>query len=253
MDIKWWIELSIFSSLVLFTAYDSERRERLLKKKFDDWFCDLINLTIQGTIVPLIQVYFIVKVLKLTLPNFESTWQIGITGAIFLNLIIVDYVYYLTHKALHKDRWWGLHLLHHSVTDFDIFASARNTIWTTFLFPYVWLNSIFYFFIDNKKAYLVCASITAMLDLWRHSKLAPKIKGPIFNFLSLILITPHEHSWHHSKGVSKKNFGANLCIWDKLHGTYHNNPRFPKEMGYPIKSDLKTKLLNPFKLKRENS
>lgn len=246
------IEFLIFSSLILFTVMTRERRERILKKSLDDWVCDVLNLWIQGIVVPIVQIYVIFKTLNYFIPSYSGSWNVGLIGAAALNLLVVDYVYYLTHKTLHRDTFWGFHLLHHSVTDFDVLASARNTIWTTFLFPYVWLNSLFLFFIDDKKTYVICATTTAMLDLWRHSRLAPKIKGPIFNLISKVLITPHEHAWHHSKGVSKKNFGANLCIWDKLHGTYHQNPRFPKEMGYPIKSSLGTKLLLPNKLKREN-
>ncbi len=253
MDLKWWIELSIFSLLILFTVLGRERRERIIKKSFDDWASDLINLFIQGTLVPVLQIYILLKALRFAVPNLESSWALGWAGAIFLNLIIVDYTYYFFHRSFHKDSLWGLHLLHHSVSDFDIFASARNTIWTTFLLPYVWLNSIFLFLINDKTTYLICVSATGMLDLWRHSRLAPKEKGPIFKFLATFLITPHEHGWHHSKGISKKNFGANLCLWDKLHGTYHQNSRFPKEMGYPIKSNLRTKLFFPNKLKRENS
>ena len=252
MDLKWLIELSIFSLLVFFTILGRERREKIIKKSFDDWVSDLLNLTIQGTIVPILQVYVIFKLLLYAFPSYQSSWELGWTGAIFLNFIVVDYIYYLVHKALHRESLWGLHILHHSVTDFDVFASGRNTIWTTFLFPYIWLNSIFLFMIDDKKSYLICASITAMLDLWRHSRLAPEEKGIIFNFLSLFLITPHEHGWHHAKGVSKRNYGANLCIWDKLHGTFHKNNKFPKEMGVKVRSNLATKLFFPSKLKREN-
>ena len=148
MDLKWLIELSIFSLLVFFTILGRERREKIIKKSFDDWVSDLLNLTIQGTIVPILQVYVIFKLLLYAFPSYQSSWELGWTGAIFLNFIVVDYIYYLVHKALHRESLWGLHILHHSVTDFDVFASGRNTIWTTFLFPYIWLNSIFCLFQD---------------------------------------------------------------------------------------------------------
>jgi len=34
------------------------------------------------------------------------------------------------------------------------------------------------------------------------------------------VITPHEHAWHHSSARTDVNFGANLSLWDRVHGAY---------------------------------
>jgi sterol desaturase/sphingolipid hydroxylase (fatty acid hydroxylase superfamily) len=153
---------------------------------------------------------------------------------------------------MHSDFLWGLHLIHHSSKEMDVVVSSRNSVWTSFFFPYLWLNSLFLFLLDNKVGFVLGVSMTAMLDLWRHSYLTMNPSSTLYKFTSLILHTPIHHSWHHSRSRSRVNFGANISIWDRLFGTYYHSQEFPKDLGFDVKGDLKTKLFHPFKLREEN-
>lgn len=249
---KWIIELSIFSFLILWTISSARRRDLLLKKKIDYWFIDLLSLFIQGTVVPLAQTYLLFRGLNYIFPTLQSSLELNPIIAFSVNFVVVDYLYYLTHKALHRDGLWGFHLVHHTAESMDIFVSSRNSVWTTFLMPYVWINAIFLFLLRDKTAFLISMSASAMLDLWRHSEFMTEAKGSFHRFLAILLITPYEHGLHHSRSQSRVNFGANLNLWDKIHGTYMIAREMPQDLGFEIKSDFKTKLFFPFKLEREN-
>lgn len=121
------------------------------------------------------------------------------------------------------------------------------------MFPYLWFNALFLFVLEDKSAYLAAVSLSAVMDLWRHSYLSPKSESKLYRFISLFLITPIDHAWHHSRSKSRVNFGANINIWDKIHGTFYDGDEFPNDLGFKIKGTLFTKLFRPIKLGRDNS
>jgi len=107
-------------------------------------------------------------------------------------------------------------------------VKARNTLWTPLLIVYVWLNALALFLLREPAGFLLGMSLTAALDLWRHSPLrAPR-------FVSLLFITPHEHAWHHSRERTDVNFGANLSVWDRVHGTFGGDVAAPTSLGVDV-------------------
>ncbi len=253
MDLRLIIELAIFSLLMLWHLSQQGRRLTFLKRTFDDNVVDALSLGIQGLLIPLLQFLLIYYTYSYLFPGLKDAISLPNWGGFLLNFVFVDFLYYLVHRNMHSNLLWGFHLLHHSAKEMDIVVSSRNTVWTSFFFPYLWFNSFFIFALENKAGYIFGISLTAMLDLWRHSYLSPNPKGKLFEVISLILHTPIHHAWHHSRSSSRVNFGANLCIWDRLFGTYSHKREFPKDLGFDLKSDLKTKLFFPKRLQRENS
>jgi len=229
-----------------------ERRMRFLKRTWDDNIVDTISLGIQGLLIPFFQFLLIYYAFDYIAPSFKNSIVLPQWVGFLINFIFIDFLYYIIHRAMHSDLMWGLHLLHHSAQDMDIVVSSRNSVWTSFFFPYLWLNSFFIFALENKSGYIIAVSLTAMLDLWRHSRMTINPHSQLYEVVSLVLLTPLHHAWHHSRKFCRVNFGANLCIWDRLFGTYKHPHEFPVEMGLLIKSDLKTKLFLPFRLQREN-
>jgi sterol desaturase/sphingolipid hydroxylase (fatty acid hydroxylase superfamily) len=64
--------------------------------------------------------------------------------------------------------------------------------------------------------------------------------------LSPWLILPQDHNWHHSRENKNCNYGANLKIWDKIHGTYYQNQALPQNLGINTSLNLFQKLLFPY-------
>ena len=71
---------------------------------------------------------------------------------------------------------------------------------------------------SDSTYFLFGFALTFALDLWRHSGVSTP--RSLKKCLDLFLITPEHHVFHHSKVGRNKNFGANLNLWDKIHGTF---------------------------------
>lgn len=232
---------------------DEGRRLKFFKRRFEDNIVDALSLGIQGLLIPFLQFLLIYFAFDYLFPSLKNSILLPQWVGFLINFIFIDFLYYVVHRSMHSDLLWGLHLLHHSAEEMDIVVSSRNTVWTSFFFPYLWLNSFFIYALSNKSGYIIAVSMTAMLDLWRHSRMTINPQSKLYEVISLILLTPMHHAWHHSRKLSRVNFGANLCFWDRLFGTYKHAHEFPKEMGFRLKSGLGTKLFLPFRLQRENT
>lgn len=253
MDIRFIIELSIFLFLMIWYLLDGDRRKSFFGRTLDENIVDIISLTIQGTLIPLFSYFLIYRVFEMVIPNLKNSIEINNTLGFLINFVFVDLCFYWTHRIFHGNVLWGFHLLHHSSRKMDIVVSSRNTVWTSFFFPYLWVNSFFVFALSNKTGFILSISITAMLDLWRHSPFFIEPSSRLAKYISYFFITPVHHAWHHSRSRSRVNFGANLSVWDKIFGTYYFDTKYPKDIGFDLKSDLKTKLFRPLKLQKENS
>lgn len=250
LGIRFLIELGLFYILLFWQASQNTHPFPYFKKHKYDWFADISGLLIQGFFIPLVAIVLLHRVFEMMFPSFKGIWELAPVYAFMLNFVIVDYVYYWAHRLMHTKRWWFLHVLHHSATEMDILNTARNPFITHFLLPYIWLNSIFVFLLKDPTAYIVAFSITAMLDLWRHSTLYPKTETWWTKLCDLVLITPKTHGWHHSRLESRTYFGANLSLWDHLHQTSKPSllKEFPRDLGIPLRASLKDRLLTPWQL-----
>lgn len=231
-----------FPILLLFTLASKERRKRMLSKSFGDWVLDLVNMPIQGIVVPVLQTLTFYGFLALLVPQFQKIWVLHPALAFLLNFVVVDYIYYWNHRLLHYKGFWNIHKVHHSVDDMDVLATSRNTVWTTFLIAYLWVNCFIIFLLKDPTAFMVAASLSAALDLWKHSNF------PSARFISdkLQIATPIDHQWHHSS-EPHSNYGANFNLWDKLHGTYRKEVEKPKTLGIKTELPLWRALFFPFK------
>lgn len=240
-----------FFILLAVYIFSSKRRVMFFRKKAREWVLDLTGLSIQGTIIPLLQTLVLAVILREFFPRYAATVDIHWVFAFLLNFVVVDYIYYWNHRLLHSNALWPFHRVHHSVSQFDVLATSRNSIWSSFLIVYVWINSFAIYLLADPAPYVVALSLTAALDLWRHSEI--ESKGRWFEkFLSryLFLVTPADHATHHDKRA-KFNYGANLNLFDKIHGTYE----FPKEkiwnqLGIETKLSLTRELFYPFDAKK---
>ncbi len=231
-----------FVLLMILTLASTSKRKEMLQKSFDHWVLDLVNLPIQGILVPLLQTIFFYQILNYLAPEFKGILELSPLLAFLLNFILIDYLYYWNHRLLHLDGLWQMHKVHHSIESMDVLGTSRNTIWTTFLIIYVWANSLFIFLLKDPSFYILAASLGAGLDLWKHSS----FYGPSFLRDKLFLLNPIDHHWHHSSSPHL-NFGANLNIWDKLHGTYKKEDSAPLKLGIKLNQGLLRSLIYPFR------
>ena len=200
----------------------AENRTALREKPAGDWILDGANLIVQALAVPAVAAWVLAPALATVAPSAAQSVSLPPIASFLLGFVGVDYLYYWNHRALHTAALWPLHRVHHTATRMDVLATSRNTVWTTWCVVYVWATALFTFLLADPTPFLLASALTAGLDAWRHSDLDPP--DPMMSLLNGWLILPKDHAWHHASASPHRNYGANLSIWDRLHGTWHAGP-----------------------------
>ena len=154
-----------------------------------------------------------------------GSWPMWIQLLVFF--VLLDFVQWLTHIALHKfPLLWRFHQVHHSVKEMGFAAHLR----------YHWMENILYkplktFGVmllggfEPEQAYIVHFVAIAIGHL-NHANIKLTY-GP----LKYIFNNPVMHLYHHSyvlpEGKYGVNFGISLSLWDYLFKTYH----IPEDSG----------------------
>ncbi len=151
---------------------------------------------------------------------------VELTGwlAIAASVVILDFAIYLQHVMVHAvPALWRLHRMHHTDLDFDVTTGAR-------FHPIEILLSIG---IKMAVVVLIGAPAAAVLvfevvlnaaSMFNHGNVA--LPAALDRALRLVVVTPDMHRVHHSIDASEtnSNFGFNLPWWDRLLGTYRDQP-----------------------------
>jgi sterol desaturase/sphingolipid hydroxylase (fatty acid hydroxylase superfamily) len=216
------------------------------EKSRNAWVLDGLNLGVQGTIIPFLVAILASSGFEYIVPQLQGKLDVHPILSFYINFIFVDYLYYWNHRFFHHKKIFPIHIVHHTVTQMDVLATSRNTIWTSFFIVYLWVNSFFIFWLKDPSPYILAMSLSACLDMWKHST-ALVSKTKFLSFLSRVfcIMTPIEHAWHHSHKVNI-NYGANLNLFDKIHGTYYDKETYPKSLGLKVKLSYWKKLFQPF-------
>ncbi|MFN6535930.1 MAG: sterol desaturase family protein [Nostoc sp. EkiNYC01] len=233
-----------FWVLMGLTLLQPEQRQALRRKSREDWLLDSIGLLVQGGI-PWLQTLLVFGGCQFWFPQLQGCldWQPWFGCAIAF--VGVDYLYYWNHRLLHTAPFFPLHAVHHTVSQMDVLGTSRNTLWSSLLIVYIWVNGVMMYLLKDPSGYALGISLTYILDLWRHSELHLTRKSLLYQLLNSWLILPHDHAHHHGDG-SFGNFGANLKLWDRLHHTFGELEPESQCLGIPLVLSLRQKLLCPF-------
>lgn len=234
-----------FLTLMVLTISRDRPFSKLWQKRSEDWLLDLSGLLIQGVVIPGLQWLVVYHLYQWLLPAAQGILTLSPIVGFLLSFVLVDYLYYWNHRLLHSPQFWSLHQIHHTVTEMDVLGTSRNTIWSSFLILYLWVHPLFLYSLQNPTGYVVGVTLTAVLDLWRHSAIAPASNSLLTRLLSPWLVLPQDHAWHHAQ-IEGCNYGANLKLWDKLHGTYYQSDRAPETLGVKTNLTLAQQLFWPF-------
>ena len=236
---------SAFVLLVGLTAWYSG--SELRQKPFGDWILDSVGLWVQGLLIPLLQLTLLQKLYQQLFPEWHHSLLLHPALAFALSFVAVDYLYYWNHRFLHSPWGWWVHQVHHTVTAMDVLGTSRNTLWSSFLIVYLWVHGLFIYLLADPTVYVLGGSLTAALDLWRHSRFSPSTDSGFYAWLSPWLILPQDHGWHHHQGVNGVNYGANLKLWDRLHGTWYSSEQWPSQLGQSSDLPLWRQMLYPLR------
>lgn len=245
-----------FVGLLSFTLINPRSQLRLRQKSRESWILDLSGLWVQGLIIPWLQIALVMRLYGWLVPDLQASLALHPLLGFLLSVVAVDYLYYWNHRLLHVRSLWFIHRVHHTLTDLDVLGTSRNTLWSSVFIVYLWVHALFIFWLADPTWYIIGVGLSNALDLWRHSE--AHLPDWLGRWLSPWLILPIDHAAHHHRQFCGTNFGANLKVWDWLHGTLGEGRAalssgrescdllLTEDLGIPVKMGLMRQLLLPF-------
>jgi sterol desaturase/sphingolipid hydroxylase (fatty acid hydroxylase superfamily) len=202
-------------------------RRSLTNPKRTRWFNNLMITFLNSVLVRLV---FPVTAIGVALFSAQRGWGIfnimdmpqWITGTIAI--IVLDLTIYAQHVFFHKiPLFWRLHRMHHTDLDIDVTTGARFHPIEIILSMGIKMAVVV---ILGAPAWAVL-SFEVLLNatsMFNHSNVF--MNQRLDRLLRIFLVTPDMHRVHHSVIIKEtdSNFGFNLPWWDRLFGTYRDQP-----------------------------
>lgn len=151
--------------------------------------------------------------------------EISVGLAAILSVVIMDFVIYLQHVMVHAiPVLWRLHRVHHADLDFDVTTGARFHTLEIILSMGIKFATIVLLG-PPVFAVIIFEVILNATAMFNHGNI--RLPKSIDRILRLLVVTPDMHRVHHSieDDETNSNFGFNLPWWDRLFGTYRDQPR----------------------------
>ena len=152
-------------------------------------------------------------------------FQVPFWVAVPLAVIALDFVIWLQHVMVHAvPLLWRLHRVHHADLDYDVTTGARFHPLEIVLSMLIKLATIVVLGppVVAVVIFEVLLNATAMFN---HGNIG--LPARLDRILRWVVVTPDMHRVHHSieDDETNSNFGFNLPWWDRLLGTYRDQPR----------------------------
>jgi sterol desaturase/sphingolipid hydroxylase (fatty acid hydroxylase superfamily) len=224
------IRLGFFFGVLLLMALAEAhwpRRERSLSR-WRRWPSNLgivvINTVLLRLLTPMAAV-------GLALIAAENGWGLfnvvsaPLWFAIPLSILLFDLAIYLQHVMFHAvPALWRLHRMHHADLDFDVTTGARFHPIEILLSMAIKLALVLALG-PPAVAVLIFEVLLNATSMFNHTNLS--IPLGLDRVLRWIVVTPDMHRVHHSwlPEETNSNFGFNLPWWDRLLGTYRDQPK----------------------------
>lgn len=144
--------------------------------------------------------------------------------SVLLAVVILDFAIYLQHVLVHfVPVLWRLHRMHHADLDYDVTTGARFhpiEIIVSMGIKLMVVSAIG----APPLAVLVFEVTLNATAMFNHGNV--RIPIPVDRVLRLFVVTPDMHRVHHSMTPveTNSNYGFSLSIWDRLFGTYRDQP-----------------------------
>jgi len=145
--------------------------------------------------------------------------------AITVSVIALDFVIWLQHVMVHAiPLLWRLHRVHHADLDYDLTTGTR-------FHPFEILLSMLIKFATIAVlgppvvAVILFEVLLNATSMFNHGNV--RLPTRVDRILRWLVVTPDMHRVHHSveDDETNSNFSFNLPWWDRLFGTYRDQPR----------------------------
>jgi sterol desaturase/sphingolipid hydroxylase (fatty acid hydroxylase superfamily) len=202
-------------------------RRALTTSKASRWATNLLILGLNPLAVRLV-----FPVLPVGLALFATEHRWGLFNTIDLPywlevamaVIALDLTIYLQHVLHHAvPALWRLHMVHHADLDFDMTTGLRFHPVEIVVSMGIKLLAVAALGPPTMAVLIFEVALNAT-SMFNHSNIYIPI--PVDRVLRLFVVTPDMHRVHHSviTRETNSNYGFNLPWWDRLLGTYKDQP-----------------------------
>ena len=145
--------------------------------------------------------------------------------AVILGVVLLDLAIYLQHVMFHAvPAFWRLHRMHHADLDIDVTTGVRFHPIEIILSMLIKFGVILMLG-PPAVSVLIFEILLNATSMFNHSN--AYIPAAVDRVLRWFVVTPDMHRVHHSVEdyETNSNFGFNLPWWDRLFGTYRDQPK----------------------------
>jgi sterol desaturase/sphingolipid hydroxylase (fatty acid hydroxylase superfamily) len=217
--------LSVFALMALWELVAARRGLRAARRS--RWVANL-GMTTVNTVV--LRVLFPAAAVGGAVLAGERGW--GLLNAVELptpvtviaSVVALDLAVYLQHVMFHAvPALWRLHMVHHADLDFDVTTGLRFHPLEIVLSMVIKL-AVVAALGPPPAAVLVFEVLLNATSVFNHGNV--RLEARLDRALRWLVVTPDMHRVHHSvrPAETNSNFGFNLPWWDRLLGTYRNQP-----------------------------
>lgn len=145
--------------------------------------------------------------------------------AVPVAVIAMDFAIWLHHVMVHAvPALWRLHRMHHADLDYDVTTGARFHPIEIILSMLIKFATIILLG-PPAVAVVIFEVLLNATAMFNHGNI--RLPARLDRILRRFVVTPDMHRVHHSQADDEcnSNFGFNLPWWDRLFGTYRDQPR----------------------------
>jgi sterol desaturase/sphingolipid hydroxylase (fatty acid hydroxylase superfamily) len=223
------IRLGVFFGAFVFLALFEilAPRRVLTSSKAGRWSTNLVLVALNP-----LSVHLVFPILPYALAILAAERQWGLLNHIALPfwfkmvaaVIALDLTIYLQHVLHHAiPTLWRLHLVHHADLDLDLTTGIRFHPIEIVLSMGIKLMAVVALGPPALAVLFFEVALNAT-SMFNHSNITIPMK--VDRVLRLFMVTPDMHRVHHSVVIreTNSNFGFNFPWWDRLLGTYKDQP-----------------------------
>jgi sterol desaturase/sphingolipid hydroxylase (fatty acid hydroxylase superfamily) len=202
-------------------------RRQLTQPKASRWLNN-ISLVVLNTVV--LRILFPAAAVGVAALSREQQWgmlnqfELPYPLAVLFAVVVLDAAIYFQHVMFHAvPALWRLHRVHHADLDFDVTTGARFhpiEIILSMLIKF----AVILLLGPPLLAVVIFEVLLNAVAMFNHGNV--RLPIGLDRYLRWFVVTPDMHRVHHShlEHETNSNFGFNLPWWDRLFGTYRDQP-----------------------------
>jgi sterol desaturase/sphingolipid hydroxylase (fatty acid hydroxylase superfamily) len=210
--------------------------ERLLpRRKLDYPVLHRWRTNLSMIVIATVAVRLLLPITTIGMATIVNEWDWGlflildwpVMVELIVAILLLDFGIYLQHVASHHfSILWRFHQVHHADPDFDATTGIRFhpvEILLSMLFKFILIILLG----PSVLAVILFEIVLNATAVFNHANV--RIPLRFDRLIRLLIVTPDVHRIHHSviRNERDSNYGFNLTVWDRLCGTWMEQPQYP--------------------------